>query len=150
MTDEAVINNILIPTDLNPEIPESIPYSMALSQWTGAQLYILITYRLIENPQSDSGKKNIREYLQEQANKKIQLIRDTFPSECMNRCHFLLEIGFLQDRIRSNIHKYSIDLVIMNQGMERLLDKAHGLDKEIALTSFECPVLYVPPNKIAV
>jgi hypothetical protein len=71
MTDEAVINNILIPTDLNPEIPESIPYSMALSQWTGAQLYILITYRLIENPQSDSGKKNIREYLQEQANKKF-------------------------------------------------------------------------------
>jgi hypothetical protein len=38
----------------------------------------------------------------------------------------------------------------MNQGMEKLIDKTHGLNKEIALTSFECPVLYVPPNKIAV
>ncbi|MEJ2005627.1 MAG: hypothetical protein P8X57_11830 [Cyclobacteriaceae bacterium] len=134
MTHQAVIKKILIPTDLNSEIPESIPYAIALSEWTGAQIFILLTYRLIDNQEEkDFPKKvSIREFLDQEAKKKIDLIRSHFASDCMARCEFLVEIGFLIDRIRVNIRR------------------GHELDKEVSLTSFECPVLYVPANKIAV
>jgi len=150
MTEQAVIKRILIPTDLNPEIPASISYAIALSEWTGARIFILLTYRLIDNPETGKKKTSIRDALREQADKKIALIRERFSSECMNRCDFLVEVGFLSDRIRFNIKKHKIDMVIMDERMERLLEQGFDLDKEIHLSSFDCPILYVPPNKMAV
>jgi nucleotide-binding universal stress UspA family protein len=152
MTEHAVIKKILIPSDLNPGMPESIPYAIALSEWTGAQIYILLTYRLIEDSEEtrDNKKVSIREQLNEQAKKKVELIRSNFPMTCESRCEFLIEIGFLSDRIRANIRKHNIDLVIMNQAMGKILELGHELDKGVSLTSFECPVLYVPLNKLAV
>ncbi len=152
MTEQAVIKKILIPADLNPDIPESIPYAIALSEWTGARIYILLTYRLIDHDDehSDTKKISIREQLDKLAKKKVDLIRSQFPSTCNECCEFLIEIGFLSDRIRVNIRKHQIDLVVMNQSMGKILELGHELDKEVSLTSFDCPVLYVPQNKIAV
>lgn len=151
MTNDAVIKKILLPTDLNPEIPESISYAVALSRWTKADLYILITYRLIEDEhRSESPGKSIRDYLNDQAMTKAQLIRDVYPQECLTRCHFLVEIGFLSERIRSNVRKFGIDLVIMNEDMEKLLDVTPEHKRSGIFVDLSCPVMYVPANKIAV
>ncbi len=151
MTNDAVIKKILLPTDLNPEIPESISYAVALSRWTKADLYILITYRLIEDEhRNQSHGRSIRDYLNDQAMTKAQLIRDIYPQECLTRCHFLVEIGFLSERIRSNVQKFNIDLVIMNEEMEKLLDISTERNRSGFFVDLPCPVMYIPANKIAV
>ncbi|MCA6073253.1 universal stress protein [Fulvivirga sedimenti] len=150
MTDNVLIKNVLLPTDFNPTISKSIPYAVSLCRWTGAQLYVLITYRLIENTSHMSDKKSIRSYLEEQAQKKMELIQQNCLGDNGIHCRFLLEVGFLFDRIQTNILNQNIDLLILDEEIEKIMDVSSEIQHSTLLHELSCPIMYIPANKIMI
>ncbi len=146
MVDNALIKKVLLPTDFNYEITKSIPYAISLCRWTGAQLFILITYRLIENEDHPKDKKSIKSYLEEQARKKMEMIRQNCLGDDTIQCTFLLEVGFLADRIRSNINSQGIDLLIVDEQIEKIMDISVEVHQSALLNELSCPIMYVPAN----
>lgn len=146
MSGQIHLRNVLLPVDFSTGNLDGLQYAISLCSYSQATLHILITYRLIGTDQSlENGE--LRRGLEERAREKRAYIESQLQDAKQVNVLFHTEIGFLFERIRKNIKKLEIDLLVFDEQMESLLDQPSEETGDARKASFGCPVLFVPVNK---
>ena len=131
---------ILFPVNGNTH---AIEYALDMAQRSHAKIFLLKTYRLLEEmSKHKAGDKSLKlsidELIEQEFNEKYRPILDKWDVDY----ELLVEVGFLTDRIISNISEKKIDML--------LLDGLNTNTDEMLLERFpelKVPVLLIPePN----
>lgn len=130
-------NRILLP--INGNLP-AIEYALDMAKQSNAQLYLLKTYRLVEEMKKlHSSEKSLKLTIDEKIEQEIE---DQY-SHVLNSSgvdyELMVEVGFLSDRIISNIKEKEIDMLLLDGlskwGDDNLIDR---------FSELEVPVLLIP------
>jgi hypothetical protein len=128
---------ILLP--INGNLP-AIEYALDMAKRSNAHLYLLKTYRLVEEMKKlHSSDKSLKLTIDEKIEKEIE---DEY-SQILNTSgvdyELLVEVGFLSDRIISNIKEKEIDMLLLD-GLSKLGDD-NLVDR---FSELNVPVLLIP------
>lgn len=131
---------ILFPINGNPK---AIEYALDMAERSRAKIFLLKTYRLLEEmgkhkTSEKSLKLSIDEVIENEFHEKYRELLD----KSTVQYELLVEVGFLTDRIISNIKEKQIDMLLLD-----------GLDTgkdEMLLERFpelKVPVLLIPDHR---
>jgi nucleotide-binding universal stress UspA family protein len=138
------INKILFPTDFSQSSIDAMQYAVRLSATLGAELIILHTFRLtdthLEGKKLFDSKKN----LEISAINEFNVFDDKYLKHTGIRYLFLSEVGFMSDRIISNIKEHKIDLLMLGNEMQTKMKEKTEVDCKGIIQGLGCPVLLVP------
>lgn len=119
----------------------SIGYAIEMARQSNAKLYLLFTYRLTDihagfiKPEGGSIKKSFDESIQEKLENEFgKLLKKEGVAY-----EFLVEIGFLPDRLIANVTEKNIDMILLNDLLKHREDGLMDRIREMPI-----PVLLIP------
>ena len=120
----------------------ALDYAVDLAKQSDAMLYLLHTYRLVDIKQRHKEGGSIIRNIDDELE---QNFRDKYESRLVDskiQYEFMLEIGFLMDRIISNIKEKEIDILLLDKlkvdGDEAMIERFNDI---------KVPVMLIPdPN----
>lgn len=111
-----------------------------------AHLVILFPYRLI-----DYGYRGditaLRRKLESEAYEKFQELKRNVPVLHTIPHEFQPEIGFIFDRIASNVKKNQVDMIVIGQQQTLAINDAKGVSLQSLISSFTLPYVIVPEER---
>ncbi|TRX52677.1 universal stress protein [Fulvivirga sp. M361] len=142
-----LFQRILYPTDFSDNSIESMNYAMKVCKTHDAELFILYSYRLNNNGNSDgiSHRNNLAHIGREEFEK----VNKELLSTSGVKYSFSSEIGFIVDRILANTLDSKVDLIVLCDNMLRKIEQKPEKGKEKLLKRINCPVMFVPPELVA-
>ena len=132
-------NRILLP--INGNLP-AIEYALDMAKQSNAQLYLLKTYRLVEEMKKlHSSEKSLKLTIDEKIEQEIE---DQY-SHVLNSSgvdyELMVEVGFLSDRIISNIKEKEIDMLLLDGlskwGDDNLIDRFSELPQHCRVRQYD-------------
>ena len=142
------MKRILCVIDLTETSTKVLEIAADIASGCKAQLIILFPYRLI-----DYGYRGditaLRQKLESEAREKFQTLRTKVPSLQMISHEFQPEIGFIFDRIVSNIKKNQVDMIVIGQQQTLTINDIKGLSLQSLISSSTLPYVIVPEEKNA-
>lgn len=132
-------NRILLP--INGNLP-AIEYALDMAKKSDATLFLLKTYRLVEEMKKlHSSDKSLKLTIDEKIEQEIEDQYNHVLKASGVNYELMVEVGFLSDRIISNIKEKSIDMLLLDGlskwGDDNLIDR---------FSELEVPVLLIPEN----
>jgi hypothetical protein len=135
-------NRILLPVNGSKE---AIRYALDMARRSDAKLYFLLTYRLLDEINKQKSKdKSIKLTLDEQIEEEFFETNHDLLQDCDVEYELLVEVGFLSDRIISNIQEREIDMLLLD-GLSKVSDEK--LIERFA--ELHVPVLLIPNQETA-
>lgn len=130
-------NRILLPINGNQQ---AIEYALDMAKRSNAQLFLLKTYRLVEEIKKlNSSEKSLKLSIDEKIEQEIENEYSHVLSSSGVDYELMVEVGFLSDRIISNIKEKEIDMLLLDGlskwGDDNLIDR---------FSELEVPVLLIP------
>lgn len=140
---------ILIPTDFSDASLKSMSYTVKMVSKWGAELIILHTFRLLDH-NDGTDILQVKQNLEKIAIYNFNQLEADLLKASNLKYTFQNEVGFLSDRIISNVKKHNIDLVILCPDMQvKLADKKSEKDYDSMLKEVTCPVMLLPDIVVA-
>jgi len=143
MVDNQIFKTILFPTDFTEESLKALHYVVELASACHSELIILHTYRLIGNGGVQENMLESKRRMEENARLEFQKM-DAYMKDSNLRYSFLSEIGFVSDRIVSNIKTYGVDLVVLCENMQKRIKERSEKGYKGILDKTSCPIMLVP------
>lgn len=135
---------ILYPTDFSENSIQTMQYALKISKTHDAELFLLYSYRLINNGYADHVSH--RNSLAEIGLKNYETLHQQFLAESEVRYTYLSEIGFVEDRILATVNTSDIDLVIMCDNIRNTIEKHTPNGRNKLLSRLNCPLMFVPAD----
>lgn len=133
-------NKILLPINGNKS---AVEYALDMAKRSNAKLYLLKTYRLVEEMKKlHSSDKSLKLTIDEKIEKEIEDKYSHLLDASGVQYELLVEVGFLSDRIISNIKEKEIDMLLLD-GLSKWSDD-NLIDR---FSELEVPVLLIPESK---
>lgn len=146
-----MFKRIICPTDFTESSAEALSLALEIAHSNKSELIILYTYRLISGVDGQVGSGNrisLKKEQEEKANKEIEQLKKRFSGFSRVKHTFLIEVGFISDRISYAVEKYNIDLVVLTENIHQRLKEKWEVSSENVLTRFHCPVLLIPAKEL--
>ncbi len=146
MECEQLIKKILFPIDFSGSSIEALNYVVRLSNAFESDLIVLHTYRLINAFLDNNNLPNMKKDLEIHANNQFKLIEDQYLKSSGIHYLFQSEVGFISDRIISNVKEFDIDLLVLSSSVEEKIKDKVEKGYQRLITEINCPVMFV--NKV--
>lgn len=148
MKDIILFRKILHLTDFSENSSKALNYAVNLCEIFKGELVVLHTYRLISstnNTDNTNAKLHtFKDDIEKSASEKYAELEKSLLSKNSFKSTFLSEVGFITDRIQSNVTSKNIDLVVLSTGMNSLINDELIKSKEKLVSKISCPVMVVP------
>lgn len=132
-------NKILLPINGNKS---AVEYALDMAKRSTAKLYLLKTYRLVEEMKKlHSSDKSLKLTIDEKIESEIENKYRNLLEGSGVQYELLVEVGFLSDRIISNIKEKEIDMLLLD-GLSKWADD-NLIDR---FSELEVPVLLIPES----
>ena len=137
---------ILCPIDFSDSSIQALEYAIDLAQQEKSSITVIYSFRLI---QSEEGQeiRLFKKTMEEEANKRFRQLEDSFSKESAVDHRFLVEIGFMEDSIASQLKKNEVSKVVVDRAMCQSNDRESGIPKKF-LESLKVPVIVVPDKAL--
>ncbi|HEX8039905.1 MAG TPA: universal stress protein [Chryseosolibacter sp.] len=111
-----------------------------------AHLVVLFPYRLIDYAyRGDITALKLR--LESEAKEKFQELKKNIPALQNVSCEFQPEIGFIFDRITSNLKKNKTEMIIIGQQQTVTINDLKGVSLQNLISGSKLPFVIVPEVK---
>ncbi|MDX1629050.1 MAG: universal stress protein [Fulvivirga sp.] len=148
MKAHKLFNRILFPTDFTSSSMDALHYVVELSGLNEAELYFLHTYRLIDSDLYGNEIVKAKRLLEQQAMDRFKKWDDDFLKQTKLKYSFNTEVGFISDRIVSNIQQYDIDLLVLCKSIQDKMKEKSERGYNSLLKDLSCPVMLVPTGEM--
>jgi len=144
MKDIIIFHKILFPTDFSKNSFQNIAFAINLAKQNKAELIILYAYRLIKVDSDDQNEMvDLKTKFETEAKLKFNKWKESILDSAQINFSFSCDIGFLSDRIISNVNKNKIDLVVISNKMKPFIEEKVNNSSEIS-NNIACSVLILP------
>ena len=109
----------------------------------GAHLYVIYPYRLIDY-QHRGEVTSLKQKLESKAHEEFQGLINTLPHFSKISYEFHPEIGFVSDRIYSQVHRNAVDMIIMGQEQADPANDVKGFQLQNVIKHTQTPFVIVP------
>ncbi|GMN11754.1 universal stress protein [Croceitalea sp. MTPC9] len=148
------MENILIPTDFSDNAWNAIEYATQVLKKDKCIFYILHVHPITKYSDGDVEMHMSSEELEkiflkgsEENFKRLRKKIERLPLNIKHTFHTQANYDFVTDRIKSEVSKKNIDLIIMGtKGASGLKSVSIGSTTGSVMTKVKCPVLAVPEN----
>ena len=139
-----LFQRVLYPTDFSENSTRAMNYALKVCKAHNAELFILYTYRLINNGNSDGI--SFRDSLAHLGREEFEKVNAELLKGSGIKYSFLSEIGFIVDRILANTIDSKIDLIVLCDSILHKIEQKPEKGKDRLLKRINCPVMLVPPE----
>ena len=148
MVEAGSYKKILYPTDFSETSISCLREVVGLPEFESSDFFLLHAFRLIGADAESSNLVAAKRMLEANSINAFNKLNEDVLKNFHQRFHFLSEVGFVSDRVISNIRDYNIDLLMLcNRMREEIYEKA-GKDYQNMLERIPCPMLLMPEFKI--
>jgi len=144
MKEVQLFRKILFPTDFSDESINTLEYVVRLSTMNQSELLILYTFRLIGTDDDTKKLVDAKRMLEDNARQAFEKIDNALLRHSSLSYTFLSEVGFISDRIMSNIKEHDVDLLILYDKMHDKIDEKLESGSSSLMSQISCPVMFVP------
>lgn len=144
MVEARAYKKILYPTDFSETSVACLEEVLKRPEFKDSEFYLLHAFRLIG---ADAESKNLvaaKRMLEVNSINAFNKLNEDFLKGCNQRFNFLSDVGFLSDRVISNIREFDIDLLILCNRMREEIYEKIGSDYQSMLDRISCPILLIP------
>lgn len=148
MVEARKYKKILYPTDFSDKSVFCLKKVLKAPEFADSEFFLLHAFRLIG---ADAESKNLvaaKRMLEINSINAFNKLNEDFLKQSNQRFNFLSEVGFVSDRVISNISEYDIDLLILCDNMREEIYEKAGKDYQNMLERIPCPMLLMPEYKI--
>ena len=140
------MKRILCVIDLTEASARVLETAGNIASGSNAHLLVLFPYRL-----TDFGYRGdmtaLRQKLESEAREKFLALKQNVPVLHSISCEFQPEIGFIFDRIISNVKKSQVDMIVIGQLQTVAINDAKGISLQSLISSSTLPFVIVPEEK---
>ncbi|MEP2771503.1 MAG: universal stress protein [Fulvivirga sp.] len=144
MVEAQLFKKILYPTDFSNKSLQGLNYVLKLSEINNAELILLHAYRLLGAGASTENLVAAKKMVEDNANLAFQKLDSDLLKDSQIRYSFISEVGFLSDRIVSNIKLYEIDLVVLCTEMQKTIIEKSDHEYKSLVNALSCPLMLMP------
>ncbi|HLT79489.1 MAG TPA: universal stress protein [Cyclobacteriaceae bacterium] len=130
---------ILCPIDFSESSIEALKYAIEMANKEGRSVTVLYSYRLIQPDQEEEILK-FRNRVELRARERFCMLEPFFHNGTITDHEFLIEIGFFGDCILRQIRTNSVDKIVIDKNMRRLITER---PQDAFLGSLPVPVVIV-------
>jgi len=141
-------SKLLYPTDFSDQSVRLLGMLLQDIKFHKTDIYVLHTFRLIGGHAGNTNLVAAKRMLEENSSKAFDKLDHELFDKDNHPHHFLSDVGFLSDRIASNIIDHKIDLLVLCDRMRAELIKKENLSTNHFLRMVPCDVMLMPENKI--
>jgi len=143
-------NKLLYPTDFSDQSVHLLGVILQDEKFHKTDIYVLHAFRLISGQTENTNLVAAKRMLEQNSSKAFDKLDHDLFDKINHPHHFLSDVGFLSDRIASNIKDHKIDLLVLCNRMRNELMKKENLPTNHFLHTVTCDVMLVPENQIIV
>jgi len=148
------MKNILIPTDFSDNAWNALVYATQLLKKKKCIFYMLHVHPITKysdgNVEMHMSSEELEKMLLKESEENLKKLRkkiERLPLNVKHTFHTQANYNFITDRIKSEVSKKNIDLIIMGtKGASGLKSVSIGSTTGSVMTKVKCPVLAVPEN----
>lgn len=144
MVEAQLFRKILYPIDFSNKSLQGLNYVLKLSEINNAELILLHAYRLLGAGASTENLVAAKKMVENNANLAFQKLDSDLLKDSAIRYSFISEVGFLSDRIVSNIKLYEIDLVVLCTEMQKTIIEKSDHEYKSLVNALSCPLMLMP------
>ncbi len=144
MESPQLFNKILFPTDFSKQSNLALKFVVDLAQKHNSDLIILHTFRLTGGGAKDKTLVNAKRDLELDAISEFKMIDEKYLKQSPLQYVFYSEVGFISDRIISNVEEHQVDLVVLCSSIQEKIMERVEMDYASLIKDINCPVLMVP------
>jgi hypothetical protein len=127
---------ILCAIDFSEDSKETLRWAATMAMSLQAHLTVLYVYRLIKA--DDGGVVQLKRKLEESAHRKFEILEKEILSSTSLSYDFVMEVGFVYDRIENHTKKQSILLLVTDKSLiaanqEKLEDIVNQIQVPLAI-----------------
>ncbi|MEO1052221.1 MAG: universal stress protein [Bacteroidota bacterium] len=140
------LKHILVPTDFSLNSNNAVRYAIKMAEKCKAKITLLHTYRLISG-KHEKDKDNgvtLKKELEHVAISKFHHIEELMLKNTSVQYEFLLEVGFLSDRLGAYTEAEEVNMVIAAHDRSNGSIGTFKSDFDFIIDSLKCPVLLIP------
>jgi hypothetical protein len=130
---------ILCPIDFSESSIEALKFAIDMANKEGRSVTVLYSYRLIQ-PDHEEEILKFRNRVELRARERFCMLEPFFHNGTMTDHEFLIEIGFFADCILRQVRNNSIDKIVMDNNMRRLITE---IPQDSFLGSLPVPIIIV-------
>lgn len=139
-----LFSKILFPTDFSNQSNLALKFVIDLAQQHNSDLIILHTFRLTGEGLEDEVLLNAKRDLEQDAINKFKTIENLHLKNANIGYMFQSEVGFISDRIISNVKTHKIDLLILCRSIQDKIMERAEKDSTCLSKKMTCPIILVP------
>ena len=144
MVEAQLFRKILYPTDFSNTSVRGLNYVLQLSELNNAELVLLHAYRLTGASATSENLVAAKRMVENNAQLAFEKLDKEHLKDSPIKYSFISEVGFLSDRIVSNIKSYNIDLVILCSEMQNLIIEKSDHEYKHLVNALSCPLMLMP------
>lgn len=148
MVEAKTYKKILYPTDFSDTSVYCLKKVLKAPDFNDSEFYLLHAFRLIGADAESQNLVAAKRMLEANSINAFNKLNEEFLGKAQQRVNFLSEVGFISDRVISNIREHHIDLVILCDKMREEVYEKAGNDYQKMLERVPCPILLMPEFKI--
>lgn len=140
------MRQILCVIDLTESAAKVLEVAVRIANACKAHLIVLLPYRLISNRGYQGDIPSLKRKLETEANEKFEELKKKIPGVENVSWEFVSEIGFISDRIESNVRRKKVDIVIISQQQNDASDDRKSFNLQALIADSKLPFVVVPPE----
>lgn len=140
MESQYSYQRILFPTDFSGTSNDALPPVVELVRACRADLIVLHSFRFIDSLMSLSTVKEAKKILEQNAVNQFRQAEEQYLKGKEISYFFHSEIGFLTDRILSNVQEQRIDLLVLSPSIKAMIEEGFP----DLLAAIDCQVIVLP------
>ncbi|MBX2963851.1 MAG: universal stress protein [Cyclobacteriaceae bacterium] len=133
---------ILCALDFSSTSGEALKEAMKLANSKQSRLTVLYAYRLLQPKGTSVAEYRKQEELK--ASLEFDLLLKNNGAEMSVPVEFIIEIGFLSDRIESHVNRNKVECLVLSEQLASTIKEQQGLSFEHFMASHNIPVVIVP------
>lgn len=147
MVEAQLFRKILYPTDFSNASVEGLNYVLKLSEMNDAELVLLHAYRLSGAYATSENLVAAKQMVESNAHLAFEKLDNEVLKWRTIKYSFISEVGFLSDRIISNIKHYDIDLVVLCSEMQNTIIEKSDHEYISLVNALSCPLMLMPSDQ---
>jgi hypothetical protein len=140
------MKRILCVIDLTEASARVLETAGNIASGSNAHLLVLFPYRLTDY-EYRGDMTTLRQKLESEAREKFLTLKRNVPVLHSISYEFQPEIGFIFDRIISNVKKSQVDMIVIGQPQTLAINDVKGISLQSLISSSTLPFVIVPDTK---
>jgi len=141
-------NKLLYPTDFSDQSVHFLGKLLQRQEFKETDIYVLHAFRLIGGNAKDTNLLAAKRMLEQNSVKAFDQLNHKVFDHVDNPHHFLSDVGFLSDRIKSNITNHKIDLLVLCDDIRKKMMVNEGETSNHFINTISCDVMLLPEGQI--